>query len=70
MKLVSLFLSVKVFLKILSFIITEMNKNIGILFFFSYCEEQKCNFENNYMNFTSLNPELGLDLSLDSVSGP
>lgn len=70
MKLVSLFLSVKVFLKILSFIITEMNKNIGILFFFSYCEEQKCNFENNYMNFTSLNTELGLDLSLDSVSGP
>lgn len=69
MKLVSLFLSVKVFLKILSFIITEMNKNSEILFFFSYCEEQKCNFENNYMNFTSLNTELGLDLSLDSVSG-
>lgn len=71
MKLVSLFLSVKVFLKILSFIITEMNKNIGFFFFFffSYCEEQKCNFENNYMNFSSLNTELGLDLSLYSVSG-
>ena len=38
-------------------------------FFFTYCKEQKYIFENNYMNFSSLNTELGLRLSPGHTTG-
>lgn len=45
-----------------------MRQNIAV-FVFIYCEEQKYDFENNDMNSSSLNTELGLDLCLGHTTG-